>query len=90
MNLAENRDVGDEIVGEAWCTGGTGQRYATLSWRRQSSSGTGSPWPLPTNSPGTVIRDPNTSSAQDVPRSSFCMILKSSMTKGSSKIHDGD
>ena len=29
-NLAENRNVGDEVVGGALCTGGTGRRSATF------------------------------------------------------------
>ena len=85
MNLAENRDVGDEAVGEAWCTGGTDRKSATLSWRWWSCSGSGSSWPWPTNSPETMSGDPNTSSAGDVPRSSFGMVLRPSMTQGNQK-----
>ena len=44
----------------------------------------------PTNSQGTVSRDLNINSAGDVPRSSFGMVLRPSMTQRSSEMHDGD
>ena len=80
-NLAEEREGRIEVVGELWCIGGKGLSSATLSRRWRRSSGTGSPCPWPTNSPGTVSGDPNTSSAGGVPRSSFGIVRSPSMTQ---------
>ena len=81
INLAEEREGGIEVVRELWCIGGTGLSSATLSRRRQRSSGTGLPCPWPTNFPGTVSGDPNTSSAGDEPRSSFGIVRSPTMTQ---------
>ena len=44
MNLAEDRYVSNEVVGEAYYTGGTGQGSAEFSQRQRRSFGTGSFW----------------------------------------------
>ena len=59
---------------------GDRSEFCHIVTRRRRTSGTGSPCPWPTNFPGTVSGDPNTSSAGDVPRSSVGIVLNPSMT----------